>query len=182
MKLDQKYFVPFLAVMAVVTALLIAFFTVSSQKGQREAFRQAIMQQDSLRNEYMPYIESNDSLRVSSLTENNKYVVLDFWATWSNYSVEVHRELTQLVGEYPERLEVIAAVVKDQPDKISAYLERYNFPFHFVHGTTVFNKYQVPGMPTEIIYSPQGIIVDVYFGYSDSTQYNRLRTLIEDAN
>ena len=56
MKLDQKYFVPFLAVVAIATALLITFFTVSSQQGQREAFREAIMQQDSLRNEVMPQL------------------------------------------------------------------------------------------------------------------------------
>lgn len=182
MKLDQKYFIPFLAVMAVVTALLIAFFTASSQKGQREAFRQAIMQQDSLRNEYMPYIDNGDSLSVSTLTGQDKYIVLDFWATWSNFSVDVHRELAELVRAYPDRLEVVAAVVKDQPDKITTYLDRHQFPFRFVHGTGVFNKYGVPGMPTEIIYNPQGAIVDVYFGYSDTTQYNRLHMLIEDGN
>jgi thiol-disulfide isomerase/thioredoxin len=182
MKLDQKYFIPFLAIMAVVTAFLIAFFTASSQKGQREAFRQAISQQDSLRNEYMPYINRDDSLTIASVTAQKKIVVLDFWATWSNFSVDVHRELADLVTEYPQHLVVVAAVVKEQPDKITSYLERHDFPFHFVYGTAVFNKYQVPGMPTGIIYGQDGELKDVYFGYSDSTQYNRLRTLIEDGS
>jgi len=180
MKLDQKYFVPFLAVVAIATALLITFFTVSSQQGQREAFREAIMQQDSLRNEIMPGLGSSDSLSVSSISD--KFVVLDFWATWSNFSLEVHRELSQLVQDYPGEIEIIAAVVKDQPEKITSYLERHNFPFRFVNGTRVFNKYQVPGMPTEIIYSPEGVIQDVYFGYSDTTQFNRLRALLENGD
>lgn len=178
MKLDQKYFVPFLAVMAIVTALLITFFTVSSQQGQREAFREAIMQQDSLRNETLHELGNSDSLSVSSISD--KYVVLDFWATWSNFSLEIHRELAQLVQDYPGKIEIIAAVVQDQPDKITSYMERHNFPFHFVNGTAIFNKYQVPGMPTEIIYNPEGVIQDVYFGYSDTTQFNRLRTLLEN--
>lgn len=178
MKLDQKYFVPFLAVVAVVTALLITLFTVSSQKEQREAFREAVMQQDSLRSERMALVESDDSLSVSAVS--GKYVILDFWATWSNFSFDVHRDLARLVEDYPEEIEVIAAVVQDQPDKITSYIERHNFPFRYVNGTAIFNKYQVPGMPTEIIYSPKGVITDVYFGYSDTTQFNRLRTLLKN--
>lgn len=178
MKLDQKYFVPFLAVVAVATALLITFFTISSQQGQREAFREAITRQDTLRTEHMPLWQSEDSLAVSAIPE--KYVVLDFWATWSNFSEEVHRELAALAEEHPQRIEIIAAVVQDQPEKINAYIERHNFPFRFVQGTEVFNKYSVPGMPTDIVFDPEGKVVDVLFGYPDSTQFDRLHGLLTD--
>lgn len=177
MKLDQKYFVPFLAVMAIVTALLITFFTVSSQKGQRRSFRNAITEQDSLSSEKMPVLNSIDSLSVSSFPD--KFVILDFWATWSNFSEDVHVQLGELVREYSDTLEVIAAVVQDQQEKIDSYISRHEFPFHYVSGTTVFNKYNIPGLPTEIIYSPGGHIIDVFFGYPDSTQYDNLRTLLK---
>ena len=178
MKLDQKYFVPFLAIAAVITALLITFFTISSQKGQRQVFREYIMQQDSLRLEKMPVLYENDSLSVTDL--KGKFVILDFWATWSNFSEDMHFQISELVKQHPDTLEVIAAVVKDRQDKIDEYIERHDFPFHFVEGTAVFNKYDVPGMPTEIIYSPEGNIMDVFFGYSDSTQFDSLRTLIKN--
>lgn len=178
MKLDQKYFVPFLAIVAVLTALLITFFTISSQKGQRQVFRNYILQQDSLKLEKMPVLYESDSLSVSDF--NDKFVILDFWATWSNFSEDAHIQISELVKQHPDNLEVIAAVVEDRQEKIDAYIERHNFPFHFVNGTIVFNKYDIPGMPTEIIYSPGGKIIDVYFGYSDSTQYDSLRTLISN--
>lgn len=178
MKLDQKYFIPFLAVVAIATALLITFFTISSQKGQREVFRKFILQQDSLRTEQMVLLNKGDSLSVSDF--QNKFVVLDFWATWSNFSEDAHYRLEQLVRQYPDTLEVIAAVVEDQQQKIDAYMGRHNFPFHFVEGTVVFNKYDIPGMPTEIVYNPEGKIIDIFFGYSDSTQYDSLRTLLSD--
>lgn len=178
MKLDQKYFIPFLAVVAIVTALLITFFTISSQKGQREVFRNYILKQDSLSTEQMPQLKESDSLSVSDFP--NKFVVLDFWATWSNFSEDAHYQLDELVRQYPDTLEIIAAVVEDQKEKIDAYIGRHNFPFHYVDGTTVFNKYNIPGMPTEIVYSPDGRIIDIFFGYSDSTQYDSLRTLLSD--
>lgn len=178
MKLDQKYFVPFLAVVAIVTALLITFFTISSQKGQREVFRNYILKQDSLSTEQMPLLKESDSLSVSDFKK--KFVVLDFWATWSNFSEDAHYQLNNLVQQYPDTLEIIAAVVEDQQEKIDAYIGRHNFPFHFVNGTAVFNKYNIPGMPTEIVYSPDGRIIDIFFGYSDSTQYDSLRTLLSD--
>lgn len=178
MKLDQKYFIPFLAVVAIVTALLITFFTISSQKGQREVFRNYILKQDSLNTEQMPQLKESDSLSVSDF--QNKFVVLDFWATWSNFSEDAHYQLDELVRQYPDTLEIIAAVVEDQQEKIDAYIGRHNFPFHYVDGTDVFNKYSIPGMPTEIVYSPDGKIIDIFFGYSDSTQYDSLRTLLSD--
>ncbi len=178
MKLDQKYFIPFLAVVAIVTALLITFFTISSQKGQREVFRNYILKQDSLSTEQMPLLGESDSLSVSDF--QNKFVVLDFWATWSNFSEDAHYRLDELVRQYPDTLEIIAAVVKDQKEKIDAYIGRHNFPFHYVDGTAVFNKYSIPGMPTEIVYSPDGRIIDIFFGYSDTTQYDSLRTLLSD--
>lgn len=178
MKLDQKYFIPFLAVAAVITALLITFFTISSQKGQRQAFRNFIMQQDTLKLEKMPVLHEQDSISVSDL--KGKFVILDFWATWSNFSEDIHFQISELAEQHSDTLKVIAGVVEDRQEKIDAYIERHNFPFYFVDGTAVFNKYDIPGMPTEIIYSPEGKIIDVLFGHSDSTQFDSLRTLLDN--
>lgn len=176
MKLDQKYFVPFLAVAAIITALLITFFTISSQKGQRQVFRSFVMQQDTLKLEQMPVLYEQDSISVADL--KGKFVILDFWATWSNFSEDIHYQISELSEQHSDTLEVIAGVVEDRQEKIDAYIQRHNFPFYFVDGTAVFNKYDIPGMPTEIIFNPEGEIIDVFFGYSDSTQFDSLRTLL----
>lgn len=176
MKLDQKYFVPFLAIVAIITAVLITFFTISSQKGQRQAFREYIISQDSLKREKMPVLSSTDSLSVRSFS--GKYVILDFWATWSNFSEDIHLQLAGLARQYPDSLEVIAALVQDKQEEADRYIKRHNFPFHFVDGTTVFNKYNVPGMPTELLYDRRGTLVEVFFGHTNFTKFDRLRTLM----
>lgn len=178
MKLDQKYFVPFLAVAAILTAILITFFTISSQKGQRQVFRDFVMQQDTLRYEKMPLLNEEDSLSVSDF--KGKFVILDFWATWSNFSEDVHFQISELARQHADTLQVIAGVVEDRQEKIDAYIERHDYPFLFVEGTTVFNKYDIPGMPTEIVYNPEGEIIDVFFGYPDSTQFDSLRILLSN--
>ncbi len=180
MRIDPKYFVTFLAVMAVLGALLITFFTVTSQQGRRQDFRQKILQQDSLRTEPMPLLnesaEEVDSLSVAEL--QGSYVVLDFWASWSDFSEDAHREMEKLVYNHPEKLKVIAAVVQDQREKVADYIQRNRFPFDFVNGTRVFNKYTVPGIPTQLVYNPEGRLEKVWFGFADSTRYDSLDALI----
>jgi len=178
MKIDVKYFVPFLLVVALAAALLIAFFTVNSQRGQRQTFREGILQQDSLKTEYMKYIDGRDSLRIQSFQD--QYVILDFWATWSNFSEDAHKELAELVRDYPGRVQVIAAVVQDKKEKVSSYIEQHSFPFLFVEGTDIFNRYHIPGLPTQLVYDLSGEIMDIHFGYIDSTEYDRLRTRLND--
>lgn len=178
MKLDPKYFPPFLIIVALAAALLITYFTMSSQQGQREAFKEYIFEQDSLQTAYMPVWEGEDSLGVESY--QNRYVILDFWATWSNFSEEIHTELQKLVREYPDQVVVLAAVVKDRPDKVNAYIQRHDFPFEYVHGTLVFNRFRLPGLPTRFVFSPSGELLNVHFGASEAAQYDSLRILLSN--
>ncbi len=179
MKLKQKYFIPFLAIGALLTALLITYFTISSQNAERQAFRKAIVRQDSLKTEFMSRLEGSDSLSVRSFA--GKYVVLDFWATWSNFSEEVHRDLAALKQKYPDKLEVVAAVVKDRRDKVRSYVQNHDYPFVFVDGGRIFNRYGFPGIPVELVYTPEGEIKQVFFGYSGPAHFDSLKTILEDA-
>ena len=178
MKLDPKYFIPFLAVVAVATALIITFFTISSQKGQRQAFKTAIMQQDSLKTEPMSLLNADSTISVQQF--EGKFVLLDFWSTWSNFSENAHVQIAEIVENHPDTLKVIAALVEDRETEVSSYIDRNNFPFDFTDGTKVFNKYGVPGLPTQLLYDPSGKIIDVYFGSVDSTKYDSLRTLLNN--
>ncbi|MDZ7715445.1 MAG: TlpA disulfide reductase family protein [Balneolaceae bacterium] len=180
MKLDPKYFIPFLAIVAIATALIITFFTISSQKGQRQAFERAIMQQDSLKMEQMKLLNADSTISVKQF--EGKFVLLDFWATWSNFSEGAHVQVAEILKLHPDTLHIIAAVVEDKGEKVISYIERNKFPFDFVNGTRVFNQYQVPGLPTQLLYNPSGEIIDVYFGSADSTQYDSLRLLLNNGD
>lgn len=179
MKLDEKYFVPFLAVMAFVTALLILFFTINGKKNREQAFRQRINEQDSLKYAYMPLVEDSDSLSVQSFPDS--YVIVDFWATWtSTFSEQAHKQLSALHETYPGKVEIIAAVVEDKKENVHDYIARYNYPFHFVDGTGTFNEYQLPGVPTQLVYAPGGRLQSIFTGYADSVRYDSLRSMISN--
>lgn len=179
MKLDEKYFVPFLAIVAIVTALLILFFTISSKENREQVFKERLAEQDSLKYAYMPTIEGADSLGVQSFPDS--YIIIDFWATWtSSFSERAHRQLSELHETYPERVEIIAAVVEDKKENVKEYVVRYNYPFHYVNGTKTFNKFQLPGVPTQLVYAPSGTLQSIFTGYADSARYDSLRSMISN--
>lgn len=179
MKLDEKYFVPFIAIVAVGAAFIIAFFTLSNQQGKENAFRERISAQDSLKLQQMPLLKGTDSLGVHSFPD--KLVVVDFWATWTaSFSRKAHQQLSDLKGKYPNRLEILAAVVEDKPENVEEYINRYALPFHFVDGTKVFNSFKVPGVPTQLVYSPEGTLSSIFTGYADSTRMDSLQKMLRD--
>ena len=179
MKLDEKYFVPFLAVVAIGAALLILFFTVNNQQGREQRFKEHLAEQDSIKYQPMPIINSQDSLGVTSFPD--QYVVVDFWATWTeSFSLGAHEQLKELKQNFPDNVEVLAAVVEDKSSNIEEYINRYEFPFRYVDGTHVFNKFGVPGVPTQLVYRPGGKLQAVFTGYADSTRKDSLQAIFEN--
>jgi thiol-disulfide isomerase/thioredoxin len=177
MKLDEKYFVPFLAIVALGAALLIVFFTVSGQQSREQAFKNKMSAQDSLKFAYMPALSGNDSLRVQSFP--NSFVIVDFWATWtSSFSRQAHLQLSRLKQQYPGRLEVIAAVVEDKDENVNDYINRFEYSFDYVNGTRLFNRFGVPGVPTQLVYAPGGRLHSIFTGSSDSTRMDSLQRII----
>jgi hypothetical protein len=179
MKLDEKYFVPFLAITAIGTAIVITFFTISNRESKQQTFQKQMAAQDSLQTAKMPLIAGHDSLSVSSFPD--KFVVLDFWATWTaSFSRRAHSQLTDLKMQYPGSLEIMAAVVQDKAGDIDEYMSRHEFPFHYVEGTQVFNSYRVPGVPTQLVYKPGGRLHSIFTGSADSTRMDSLQKIIRN--
>lgn len=178
MKLDPKYFNPFLAVCFVIAAVLIAFFTLSNRSSDREAFRQRMFSQDSLRTVTWNKVQADDSLQISDF--KGKFVVIDFWANWSDASLKSHRQLAKVKQQYSDSILVIAAAVGLQRNEAINYIKEHKFPFYFVAGSKQFSDFQVPGLPAQLVYSPKVELKSIFMGYNSKSQYDSLRTLITD--
>lgn len=178
MQLDPKYFNTFLVIVAVVAAAMITFFILSNRGNDESQFKERMFAQDSLRTVGWSRIQSSDSLRISNF--EGSFVVLDFWSNWTDASLESHRQLEGLKKEFPDTLEVLAASVRLKPDETISYIEKHNFPFRFVEGTQHFSGFEIPGLPAQLIYNPQGQLQSVHLGYQNDSQYDSLRARITD--
>lgn len=178
MKIDPKYFSTFLLIMAVIAAGLIAFFTLKNRSNEMEAFKKRMMEQDSLQMVYWHKVQEEDSLRLSDF--RGKYVVVNFWSNWSGSTERTHRKLSALKHTYTDSLAVIAAAVGLRKGEAVSYIEKHNFPFHFVAGSKQFSDFNIPGLPAQLIYNPRGGLEDASLGYQNVSQYDSLRTLISN--
>lgn len=177
MRIDPKYFNVFLAIVAVVAAGLIAFFTLSNRGAERTAFKERIFAQDSLQTVWWRKVQSDDSLRIADF--RGQFVVLDLWSNWSDASLESHKKLARIQSNYPDTLQVIAAAVALQRGEIESYIKKHKFPFHFVAGSQHFSSFNIPGLPVQMMYDTNGKLQHVFLGYSGDSQYDSLKTLID---
>ncbi|MGD8427295.1 MAG: TlpA disulfide reductase family protein [Balneolaceae bacterium] len=175
MHIDPKYFNRFLGIVAVVAAILIVFFTLHNQQSDQAAFEKRMFDQDSLQTIYWHDAQDDDSLRISDF--KGQYVILNFWANWSDKSLESHKKLASLKNEFPQRLQVIAAAVGLRKQQVISYINEHPFPFHFVAGSKQFSAFSVPGLPAQMIYAPDGTLKSIYLGFPSEGQYDSLRTL-----
>mgnify|MGYP006425782967 FL=1 len=168
MRLDQKYFIPFILVCTLLGAILITISTYYFQKNKENKFLKRIQQTESLDRYKLPLEFSDDSLQISQFKD--KYVVLNFWASWSDFSSQMHVSLNELSQKYPDKLAIIAASVRDGKEQVDEYRRNNNFSFQFVEGTALYDSLEIPGVPANIIFNPNSQVIDVQVGYQDSLQ------------
>lgn len=178
MRIDPKYFNLFMAVVAVVALVVILFGTFRYIENQQNIFRETVVaRQDSLATVGFPRLFEDDTLRIDSIS--SRFVLLDFWATWSDRSSRYHRDLQPVLAARGDTLTVIAAMVKDSGEKARQYREEHGYPFEYVDGTELYNELNVPGLPAQILFDPQKKVLATFVGYRDTAQIDSLQALIE---
>lgn len=176
MRIDPRHFNKFMVVVAVVAAILIAIATMNYIAGRKSAFQQQMMEADSLGYTAFPRFEAGDSLQLNQFT--GQYLLLDFWADWSEPSLTSHRALQNMPESVLNRLSVVAASVRTGSADVAAYRQQNKYAFEYVDGTDFFQKMNLPGVPSQVLFNPKGEVIATFVGYTDSTRYDSLQTLI----
>ena len=173
MRLDPKYFNRFIFYAALLGAALIVVFTLWQQDSREKAFnRQLDKYSDSLPTRYLKLVGKKDSIQIQQF--DDRWVVLDFWSTWAPQSKQSHKVLDRFKKRYEDELVVISAASQDPINKINEYRNKHKYPFYFVEGRVLYKDLHPPGVPTQIVFGPEGKVQDILLGYRDSTQYDRL--------
>lgn len=165
-------------VVAVVTAIIIVYATFSYRQNRVEVFRKQMAEADSLDRVGFYSYSGPDSLRLGRFA--GKYVLLDFWAVWSDPSLESHKRLAGFGTAFRDTLRVIAASVRQDSGTVHAYRRSHDYPFSYVDGTSFYNRMKIPGVPSQVLIDPQGRVIGAFVGYTDSTRYDSLRTLMQN--
>ncbi|MBO6523959.1 MAG: hypothetical protein JJ971_09045 [Balneolaceae bacterium] len=162
MRLDQKYFVPFILVCAAFTMLFIVISSFNFTERRQERFTDYTRQYNELLTKNHPYINKSDSLRLGDL-KGNQVLVL-FWASWSDKSAEIMKVLDEVKSQQ-ENFKVVAALVKDATESIDE--ETLTHDFEYIDGTILFNELRAPGIPSFILLDESGELKFTHVGYKE---------------
>lgn len=175
MKLDNKYFPAFMAVVAVLTVIVIVISSLRHKETQRERFVKSVQESDSLLTKSYVQINNSDSVTIREFTGND--IVIVFWASWSEKSDMLLQEISDLANE-TDSLTVISALVLDATDDIA----NTKFIEGFVHidGASLFNALKVPGIPSYVLLDKQGNLKYAHVGYQENAGYELLRQKLNE--
>jgi len=175
MKLDNKYFPAFMAVVAVLTVIIIVISSLRHKETQKNRFIESIQESDSLLTKSYIQINNPDSVTIGEFIGND--IVIVFWASWSEKSGMLLQEIYTLANQ-TDSLKVISALVLDATDSI----EKAQFLEGFVHidGASLFNDLKVPGIPSYVLLDKNGKLKYAHVGYQENAGYELLRQKLNE--
>ncbi len=175
MRLEQKYFVPFMLLMGAISMVFIVISSFSFNANRQQRFKDNITASESLLTTKMRVIGLEDSISVQ--LQAGEPTVLLFWASWSEKSTQMMEEIERYRNNGNHSLSVIAALVKDAEESLP---EVQHFPeFIYTDGVGLFNDLKVPGYPSFILFDEQGAVLYTQIGFQKGVAYDILNTHLE---
>lgn len=174
MRLDQKYFIPFLLICAALTAIVIILSSLNYASNQRETFREEI-EETSISKWNFYHYASGDSLSFSRF--DGSPVIVHFWSTWSDLSLELNSVMNLLQIDFPD-LVIVAAAARDAENLVEEHIQSTDFDFIYVDGTPLYQELMVPGLPSQLFINRNGTIVDQNVGKDADAIRNKARQLL----
>jgi len=176
MRIDPKYFNRFIAVCAVITAIVIVYSTIRYFDRQVSDFEQNASE---IRTDTLSFrsFSGQDSLRLNQVPPSP--TIIHFWSTCSDKSLLVGKFLKSYKKEETE-LNIIAAAVRDGDKKILEFIEKQQADFHFVEGTDLYQTLLAPGLPTQLFLDSSRTIVDTHVGDDTTEIRHKLERLFKE--
>lgn len=146
----------------VLTLGLIAIFSFRYAQNQRTTVTDFVAADSLIDRRWFQNLDGTDSLQLSSY--KGREVLLVFWASWSERSLDVLEQLDASVAASSDSMVIVAAAVKDNGDEARNYIQAANHPFTFVEGTVHYLDLRIPGVPSAIRFNRDARPTQIYIG------------------
>lgn len=123
--------------------------------------------------------DTGDSLDLARL--RGKVVVVDFWASWCAPCRHSFPWLNDMQTKYgPRGLVVIGVNVDRERGEAERFLRDTPAEFKILYDPDgeLAARYEVPGMPSSYVFSPDGELVGRHIGFRKATQAEREAELV----
>ncbi len=108
-------------------------------------------------------IENTADVKLSDFVGKGKYVLVDFWASWCGPCKKEIPNLKLLQDKYGKKMTILGVNVWDKHDAAIKSIEDYKMDWTNIYGSdsrVATDLYGIKGIPTIILFSPDGTIVD----------------------
>ncbi len=127
---------------------------------------------------------AGEDFTLSSIFNQKKYIILDFWGTWCYWCVKGIPDMKKLYSDAKGRIEIVGIDCGESEEKWKDGIEKHQLPWLHVYNPGGDNdlsvKYAIKGYPTKIILNPDGTINRTVIG-EDPEFYTYVRELIKTA-
>ncbi len=177
MRIDQKYFVPFILGVALICVLVIVFFNMRTLGGQQERFVQAIQDGSDLHSHAFFEYVTQDSIRIADLSP--QFTAALFFSSWSNRGVNAFQKLNDIVQDRDDIL-LFGMAVKDDESFLTSFIDQTTNNVRILDGTEFYSDFKIPGLPSLVVFDKEGNIRGLRMGYTGPDDYAFLITLIDE--
>lgn len=170
MRLEQKYFIPFLLIVAALCVVAIIYFNLRFMGNQPERLAERMGDGTELLETEFDIFFSDETLIPLHLADQP--IVALFWASWSARSTRARDALMRKIEQMEEAPVVLILAVKDDESYIQDYFPEPIQSMYILNGTEYYQDQRIPGLPSLVVFRPGGIIWGMRFGFTSDADYD----------
>lgn len=108
----------------------------------------------------------NKEFKLSSIIDEKKYTLIEFWGTWCGPCVAMTPKVKELNKKYSKKLNIVGIAVDDNKKKVENYIEKHGLNWKMAHipkneswNNNIIKKLKIDFYPSFILIDSTGQII-----------------------